>query len=159
MYIIEMTTRLPADPDRVWQEVNKPRLLFHVAHPLIQFSAVDPLDLPDRWEEREYLLRMRLYGFVSLGRQVVSISRPEPSGKILFLRDNGHSSLIRRWDHLITVAPDGAATLYTDRIEIDAGIRTPVVAAFARIFYAHRQRRWRQLVEADFNYASKRPGT
>jgi hypothetical protein len=32
-----------------------------------------------------------------------------------------------------------------DRIEIDAGVMTPLVAGFAAIFYRYRQRRWRAL--------------
>lgn len=34
---------------------------------------------------------------------------------------------------------------YEDRIVIDAGVPTPVVAAYAAGFYRHRQRRWRAL--------------
>ena len=36
---------------------------------------------------------------------------------------------------------------YTDRIDIDAGIFTPVVAGYARWSYKMRQRRWRELAK------------
>ena len=57
------------------------------------------------------------------------------------MRDDGHSAFIERWNHLMSVEPDDGGTRYTDRIEIDAGIATPIIAAFARRFYAHRQKR------------------
>jgi hypothetical protein len=36
---------------------------------------------------------------------------------------------------------------YRDRVEIDAGVLTPLVVAFARWFYGVRQRRWRVLAD------------
>jgi len=147
-----ISTYLDAPPDRVWDAVGTPRLLQYVTHPMIRFTPVAPPQFPDRWKEGDYVVRMALYGVLPLGRQVVSISWPAPEGEGLKIRDNGHSALIRRWDHLITIAPDGNGTCYTDRIEIEAGLITPIVAALARRFYAHRQKRWRNLVAAGFDY-------
>lgn len=147
---ITVSTKLAAEPDRVWAAVNRPKLLTYVAAPLIRFRPTEPDAWPDRWDEGEYTARMRLYGLVPIGLQVIGISRPAPVGHARFLRDDGRGSGIRRWDHLITIKPDGSGTFYEDRIEIDAGGRTPFVAAFANRFYHHRQARWRQLVAADF---------
>ncbi|MEM7641401.1 MAG: hypothetical protein AAF366_02615 [Pseudomonadota bacterium] len=150
--MVEQTTYLAAPPDRVWQEVQRPALLRFVAAPLIRFRAVDPSVWPDIWPEGPHVVSMWLLGGLPLGRQVIDISRPATSGSERVLRDNGHSASIRRWDHHLVVAPEGEGTLYTDRVEIDARWRTPVVAAFAKSFYAHRQRRWQALVAADFDY-------
>jgi hypothetical protein len=150
--IVEISTHLDALPDRVWAEVQRPRLLFFVAAPMVRFRPVDPPDLPDAWHDGPHVLSMTLLGIVPLGRQVIDVSRPPPRGHTRFLRDAGRSASIRRWDHLISVAPDAAGTRYADRVEIDAGRRTPIVAAFAARFYAHRQRRWHALVAADFDY-------
>jgi hypothetical protein len=69
------------------------------------------------------------------------------------VRDNGHGDLPRKWDHRITLVPQpGGGTLYTDRVEVGAGVLTPFVWLFAGMFYRHRQRRWRRLVENDFDY-------
>ena len=96
---------------------------------------------------------MFLFGFIPLGWQAIVISLPEPRGNTRFVRDNGHSPLIRRWDHWITIEPseDGKRTRYTDTVEVEAGLLTPVIAAFARVFYAHRQRRWRALARTGFS--------
>ncbi|MEM6585274.1 MAG: hypothetical protein AAF692_05925 [Pseudomonadota bacterium] len=42
-------------------------------------------------------------------------------------------------------------TRYTDRVTIKAGALTSVIAAFARLFYAHRQERWRALAKDGFS--------
>jgi hypothetical protein len=39
-------------------------------------------------------------------------------------------------------------------VRIEAGWRTPVVGLFARLFFAHRHRRWRRLVRSKFDYGS-----
>ncbi len=53
--------------------------------------------------------------------------------------------VIRTRRHYITVEPLGDDRCRCeDRIEIDAGILTAVVAAFTRVF-RYRQRRWAQL--------------
>lgn len=117
-----------------------------------------PPAFPERWEEREYRVRVRQFGFLPVGWQVIGIERPESGGAARTLRDNGRGTLARRWDHHITVelTSDGQ-TLYTDRVEIEAGLLTLAVWSFARAFYAHRQRRWRRLVANGFRYGSVVP--
>ena len=151
--VIEFSTLLDTLPDRVWQEVNRPVLLQYVAHPLITFEPIDPLAFPEQWKEQEYHVKMRLFGVIPLGWQIIAIERPLSIGEARLLRDNGRSKHARQWDHLITVEPVGShQTRYTDRIEIEAGALTPLVRAFARAFYAHRQRRWQMLVAQNFQY-------
>lgn len=151
---VELSCLLAAPADRVWEEVNRPRLLLHVARPMIRFAPIDPPRFPERWADGPHLVSMRLGGVLPLGRQVIEVSRPAPRDGARLLLDRGRSASIRRWDHLIAVAPEGDGTRYTDRVEIDAGPRTPLVAAFARRFYAHRQRRWRRLAASGFDYGA-----
>ncbi|MFV0492358.1 MAG: hypothetical protein ACK5M4_11115 [Pseudorhodobacter sp.] len=146
MVHIELTTILDQDADRLWQIAMRTELLDFVTYPLVKFTPLEPASLPEIWVAGEYRLAMRLFGVLPIGWQVISISFPVPEGQTRYLRDNGHGRFIRRWDHLISIAPEGAKTRYTDRVEIEAGILTGLVALCARLFYAHRQRRWRRLV-------------
>ena len=155
---VELSTVLSASPDRVWEEVNRPALLCHVSGPLLTFEPLTPAAFPERWAEQEYTVLLRLFGIVPVGWQVIGIEQKPPEGALRRLRDNGRSRLIQRWDHLITVEPEGPEhTRYTDRIEIDAGWLTPLIWAFARALYAHRQRRWRRLVASGFRYEGAPP--
>ncbi|KIT16509.1 hypothetical protein [Jannaschia aquimarina] len=151
---IVISTRLGAEPDRVWEEVNSPRLLLFVAAPMIRFRPVDPPVFAERWADGPHEVEMYLFGRIPLGLQVIDISRPAAAGGKWRLRDNGRSASIPRWDHLIEVAAGRDGTIYSDTVTIEAGWRTPLVAAFAKRFYAHRQRRWRALVAADFDYGA-----
>jgi hypothetical protein len=148
---VALSTRLDCTPDEAWERVRTSPLLLHVAAPLIRFTPKSGQAFPAIWQPGDYRAGMRLFGLVPLGWQAVVISEPAPEGTTRFIRDNGYGPLIRRWDHWIAIAPDeGGATRYTDRVEIEAGLLTPLVAAFARVFYAHRQRRWRALARRRF---------
>ncbi|XUU61442.1 hypothetical protein ACRAQ6_03995 [Erythrobacter sp. HA6-11] len=105
---------------------------------------------PARWSEGQHPAGMLAFGFLPMGEQTIGIEFPPAQGDRRILRDNGHGALIKRWDHWIFVEPEGEGTRYTDRVDIDAGLLTPFIALFARMFYGHRQKRWRNLVETDF---------
>lgn len=148
---------MDAKPERVWKELHRPKLLEYVAAPLVVFNPVAPESFPERWEEDEYRVAMLLFGVVPLGEQTICISRvrvDDADGEQFYqLRDDGTGQLVSLWNHQISVreTSDGK-TVYTDEIEVKAGVLTPVIWLFAAIFYRHRQRRWRKLVANDFGY-------
>lgn len=45
---------------------------------------------------------------------------------------------------------DEETTLYSDEVEVQAGLLTIFVWVFAWFFYKHRQKRWAQLVANNF---------
>ena len=155
MKTVELETTLNAAPDRVWEELKKPELLLHIAAGVLSFRPIKPPAFPPRWTPGEYEVAMLWKGFLPVGRQMIVIEYPEPKDGARFVRDNGRGGLIRTWDHLITVAPlDDGRTRYVDRVRIEAGALTPFVVLFAERFYRHRQKRWRELAENDFDYAA-----
>lgn len=152
-----ISTLLDAEPERVWAELQRPGLLEYVAAPLVVFDPVDPASFPEQWGEDEYRVAVLLFGLIPLGEQTIRTSEVrvnDADGEGFYqLRDDGTGRLVPVWDHLISVreTPDGK-TVYTDEIEVKAGVLTPVVWLFAALFYRHRQRRWRKLVANDFEY-------
>lgn len=151
--IVDVSTFLPVLPEKVAAHLRTSRLLIHVASPVVKFIPAGATQLPEKWEEGAYWVSLRLFGFIPFGKQAVVISYPE-SPNYFSIRDNGHSVLVKKWDHRITINPMGTGTLYRDHVTIEAGVFTVFVWAFAQLFYRHRQRRWRQLVTSGFNYAA-----
>jgi hypothetical protein len=156
---VQVSTKLDCASQQVWREVQTSRLLEHISAPLLTFEPLDPPVLPTVWEKRRYVVRMKLFGMLPLGRQAIEISTPlidYTSGRQMYqIRDNGYGDLIATWDHLISIceAADGR-THYTDRIDIRAGVLTPLIWLFAQVLYRHRQRRWRRLVGTNFAYGT-----
>lgn len=152
MPTIELATRLHAPADRVWQELQKPRLLEYVAAGRLRFVPIDPPEFPERWREGDYRVALRGFGWLPLGEQTVSVRIRHSERE---LHDRGTSPLFRAWDHRITVEPlRHGETRYTDRVEFDAGWLNVILPPMVQDFFRHRQRRWRRLVANHFDYTA-----
>ena len=89
-------------------------------------------------------MRSFLFGLIPLGTRLLFFERVDGRAREIQTREN--DPLVRNWDHRITIREaTGGQTLYSDRIEIDAGLLTPGVWLFAQWFYRHRQRRWQHV--------------
>ncbi|MEM8726781.1 MAG: hypothetical protein AAGE86_14795 [Pseudomonadota bacterium] len=146
---VELVTYLECSPDEAWERVQTSALLNYIAAPLVRFVPHDGA-FPKQWSVGEYSAGMLLFGLLPIGEQTIGIEFPPADGNRRILRDNGRGTMIRRWDHWIEIAPEGAGTRYVDRVTVEAGLLTPAIAAFARLVYAHRQRRWRALASSGF---------
>jgi hypothetical protein len=144
---VHVQTELDCLPERVWNEVQKSALLLVVAHPIVRIEPVDEVDFPVCWAEGATIrCRSYLFGVVPLGVRTIFLERIDQAAREIQSREN--DPLVRRWDHLITVAAaDGGRTLYRDMVEIEAGLLTLPVWLFASGFYRHRQMRWRRLAK------------
>ncbi|MCA0351804.1 MAG: hypothetical protein LCH85_07385 [Chloroflexi bacterium] len=148
--IVDLSTRLDCAASTAIEHVTTSRLLEYVAKPLVTFVPKQPNQLPDVWRDGTYWVELRLFGVIPVGKQAIVISHPQQHP--FTLRDNGHSPLIKRWDHTIEVAVEGTSTRYRDHVVVEAGWLTPLIWLFAQVFYRHRQRRWRRLAARHFRY-------
>lgn len=133
----------------VWGAVLRPATFQFVGRPVVEFKPVDTGGFPDRWVAGDYRARMYLFGVIPMGKQRIGISLDDSkAGEGEYrLRDDGGSALVSTWDHRITVrALDGTRTCYRDEVEVRAGLLTFCVWLFARLFFTHRQRRWKRLM-------------
>jgi len=149
--IVDLHTILACRIDEAITHVKTPRLLEFVAAPLVRFDPVHPPAFPTEWSDGEHVVALRLFGAIPFGTQSIVISMA-PTTHGFTIRDAGHSALISRWDHVITITPHESGCHYRDHVDIRAGVLTPLVWLFAQLFYRHRQRRWRALVAQEFNY-------
>lgn len=143
MAVIELSTPLGASADAVWAAVKTPAAFRFVTRRLLTMPAI--ADRHDDWREGETVVGwVFLFGFLPFSRHHLHIARIDDSTRTLSSRESG--GVVTMWNHDIEVAPiDGTTCHYRDRIEIEAGILTPVVVTYARWFYRMRQRRWRAL--------------
>jgi hypothetical protein len=150
---VDLSTSIDLPADTVWTEVQTAALLMHIAWPLVRFVPVAHESLETFEVGGRYQVKLLLFGFLPFGKQwiVTSIHEPESSVWPKKLRDAGYSTLIRKWDHWITINPNpDGTTYYRDEVDVDAGILTAGIWGFAQVFYRHRQRRWRALARTLF---------
>ena len=136
---------LPCPPHAAWDEVQKSALLVEVARPLVVIKPLRGETLPQRWLEGATVRsKAYLFGIVPFGTRTLRFERVDQHAREIQTRER--DALIKKWDHLIRIAEahDGQ-THYSDEIEIDAGLLTPLVWLFASWFYRHRQRKWQKV--------------
>jgi hypothetical protein len=141
--LVDRSVELEAAAELVWNAVKTPAAFRTVTRGLLRLPVIANRD--GEWREGETVIGwVFLFGFVPFSRHHLHIAAIDNEHRVL--RSQEHGGLVRQWNHEIEVEPISASHCrYTDRIEIDAGLFTPVVVAYARAFYALRQRRWRKL--------------
>lgn len=141
--VVESSTELLAPADRVWSQVKRPATLRDVSRGLLGLRV--PGGLPDRFTRGESLrVRPMLFHLVPLWSHHLQMIRVDDRELVAETRE--HGGPIRRWDHRIEVEQSlGPRSRYTDRVEIEAGVLTPLVWTFAKLLLAYRRTRWRQL--------------
>lgn len=142
---ISVTSVFSAPPDAVWERLQYLETLQFIARPYATFA---PLNQNNAfiWRQGATLtVRLKLFGLFSLGVHTIHIEEIDAQSRTI--RSREYNQQVPVWNHTITLQPAGdGATRYTDTVEVGAGWKTPFVAAWARLFYRHRQRRWTALL-------------
>ena len=136
---------LPCNADAAWAEVQKSTLLLEVIQPLAFVRPLEGETFPDEWTVGTTVrCRTVLLGLFPLGIRSIFFEKIDASTRVIQSRE--FDALVRTWDHKIEVDPVSASECrYSDEIEVEAGVLTPLVWLFAQVFYRHRQRRWQRV--------------
>ena len=137
--VVRRMSRLQAPADTVWAAVKRPETLVHVTRGFMSFDG----PVPTSWAPGEPIVtHPRMFGRIPMSAHTIVVTAVDDERREL--RTEEHGGVVRSWRHRIAVVPDGPdACHYSDAIDIDAGVATPAVAAWAHAFYRWRHRRWR----------------
>jgi hypothetical protein len=142
--IARISTDLDAPPAAVWEAVKWLDTFRYVTRGVLGYRVTE--GTPDDLRE-EMVVRGRLYFFHVLPAWTHSIRvvRVDEQAREILTSENGGP--VENWGHLIRVqhGPEPGRSRYTDQIDIRAGVLTPLVWAYAHVFYRYRQARWRRL--------------
>jgi hypothetical protein len=143
-----ISTVFDCTPKQLWEEISRPSSLKFVSAPLLHFESLAEGELDNEWVVgKTYALRLSLFGFLPAGRHNITIANIDRKNNIIESKERGTLSPV--WNHTIRFhALEGNKLHYTDEIEIRAGLLTPMIWAFAHLFYRHRQRRWKKLLRS-----------
>jgi hypothetical protein len=142
-----LQSTLPCSADQAWAAVQTSALLEEICAPLIYFAADNGEQIPERWtSQTPNRLRPKMFGVLPLATRTLNWERIDHEKREIQTRE--YDAMIRRWDHRIHVEPAGDDQCrYTDDIQIQAGVLTPLVWLWAQWFYRHRRKRWRQVAQ------------
>lgn len=137
-------TVLDAPADSVWEAVVRPATLELVTRGLLGFTDVS---FPERWRTGVSVApRLVFLHVIPAWKHHLTVIVVDDAARVLETREGGGP--IQVWNHRISVEPrDSTSCVYTDTIDLSAGLLTPLVRVYAELFYRYRQRRWHHLVE------------
>lgn len=146
--IARIATELDAPAWRVWALLKRKQTLFYVTRGMMGWP--DAGAWPEEWREGEKVNgRLRFFHFVPGWRHELRVVSVDEGRRELRTEEGG--GFVAVWKHLLRVEPlPEDRSRYTDEIEIRAGLLTPLVWAFAHLFYRYRQARWRSLAKVLF---------
>ncbi|MBB4661948.1 hypothetical protein [Conexibacter arvalis] len=164
MPVVSVSTDLPLPAERACELAARPALFAFVVRPFLRVGGLPerfpepPAAAPDAPAAAEAAAPPAAAALARSGEavggrlwwlgvvpawthrlRVVSATATE-------LRTEEGGGPVRRWAHTLVFEPRGAsACRYTDRVELDAGLLTPLVWCFAQLLFRWRQARWRAL--------------
>lgn len=149
---ITARTTLDCSIDQAWEALHTPAVFREVSRPFTHFGEISGAPLPSRFENGgEYSVRVKAFGLVPLGHQIIRIRDTVTSFLVRSMTDAGEGvsgplSLLREWNHEMELQahPDGHTTL-TDTLRARAGVLTPLVWPTFRFFWWWRHRQLRRI--------------
>ncbi|MGM0403453.1 MAG: hypothetical protein ACQEQN_07035, partial [Thermodesulfobacteriota bacterium] len=145
--IARISTHFACTEAALWRKIIAPESLQFVASPILCFVPEEAGAMDGEWiVGKKYHLRLYFLNFIPLGRHTIQLVKIDKADNTISSKESG--MLARVWNHDITFREtDSGKVQYTDKIEIRAGLLSPAIWLFAHIFYRHRQRRWKLLLE------------
>ncbi len=141
--IARIDTDLPASADDVWHTLLRRDTFLHITRGLLGFRGSETW--PEVFQEGTVIKTRLLFFHVIPGWQhTLTVVQVDQEHLTLASEEGG--GVVRTWNHRIWLEPmTDSRCRYTDEIEIEAGPFTPLIWAWAHVFYRYRQRRWRRL--------------
>jgi hypothetical protein len=152
---LTVSSTIPIEIDRAWQNVQTPELLQFVAKGMIKFKSVDEEGFPSKWKEGQtYAAKMRIFGFIPFGGiHYLNIVEIDSKNHRISTKEWDKSAKI--WNHDVRIEAIGKDTIfYEDSIEIYGGFMTGFITAFAKRFYKHRQKRWQLVAKNELQFGN-----
>jgi len=136
--IVTVTATHDGDPDAVFAEALQFDELQRAMKGLATYRGFPPGGVPIAGET--YVVDVTLWGMFPVTAHTIEVLRVDHAARRLESHETHRG--VKNWDHTLTVAsgPAPGTAIWTDRILIDAGWQTPMVARFARYVYCHRHR-------------------
>lgn len=139
-YEVTIEARYPRDADTVFAEAMNFGELRDAMRGLARYEG-----LPDgrAYEGQSCVVDVTLFGVLKNPSHNMFVERLDRAARVPQSRE--HNRSVSRWDHTLSVQPDGAGCLWTDRVVIDAARGAWGTVRFARFVYTRRHRHRRAL--------------
>lgn len=144
---LTLSTVVEANIRDIWQEILKTSSLKYITSPILSFSPLFGKDFNIWNEGKIYFFKLKLFGFIPLGTHRAIIPFIDRFQHSIYTSEA--NDFIKNWKHQLSLEKvDENHTKYTDIIDFDAGIFTPLMMPISKIFFMHRHRKLKRLFNA-----------
>jgi len=148
---IIISSTLNNSAEKIWNKLLNIETLIEICKPMATFkSKINETEM--KWEiNKEYIFKLFIYGFIPFGNHKIILKKLDKENKIIL--SNEYNKIVKIWNHLIFMKNIGEneikytdeVEIYADEVEIYAGIFTLFTAIWAKLFYKHRQKKWKRI--------------
>lgn len=144
---VRISTHFNCTTSKLWEKISRPESLEFIASPILAFVSTSPEALNSDWRVgQNYSFKLYFFKFIPLGWHTIQIMQIDRNQNTISSHERG--LLVPVWNHTISFREIKPGLVsYSDEIEIWAKWLSPFVWLFAHIFYRHRQRRWKILLQ------------
>ena len=134
-YRITVTATYPRNADTVFSEACEFSELVEAMKGIARYNGLPagPVE-----EGKTYVVDVTLFGFIKNPGHTMFAERVDRAARIIQSRESNRS--VSRWDHELSVQPNGSSAVWTDTVEIDAPRGAWFTAQFARFVYTRRHK-------------------
>ena len=128
-----VTAHYADDADSMFEKASSFADMIEVTKKISTYEGLPALPMV---QGRTYKTNVKVFGLFSAKDYAIRIDTLCKTMRRM--QSSEHSDSVKSWKHTLDVMPDGEGSIWTDRICIDAGLMTPVLARYARFMYLHR---------------------
>ncbi len=145
--IVKRTSVFPAAESKVFNLLQEFKTLSKIAYPYITFSPINN-SKELLWREGEtFMFKAKLLGCIPFGIHTIHVVDFKEDENRIYTNES--NTYVPVWNHEIVLRRlSDTKTEYTDIVEIYAGWKTYFVYIWAKLFYAHRQRKWIRILNS-----------
>ncbi len=138
--VVSIEAAYAGDPDTLFDQALR---FSDLTRSMAGLAQYDGLPAGKAQEGGTYRVDVTFWGLLKVRGHVLHVERLDLPAR--FLKSRERDPVIRRWDHLLTIQPEGDRVIWTDRIVVDAGWRTWLTARFAAFVYTRQHLKRRAL--------------
>ncbi len=144
---IRVTTLFPYTKEEFWEAEQLIEHTKMVTQPMTKLNVIKAPQSPYFIEDSTYILKPLSYGILPIGGEH-TIYIEEINHDEYYIQTREYNSIAKVWDHRLSWEESGGdQVIYTDTIELYAGVLTPIFAQYLRSFYKMRHRNWYALLK------------
>lgn len=140
---LTVVSEILLDIDTAWEKLQTSALLEFISKPKVLFKPIGE-KFPINWSAFEKVsTKILLFGFIPFGgTHNIYFQKIDPINKMLQTKEWDNAAKI--WNHTIVLKKlTNNSIYYTDKVVIYGGMLTGFIATWAKLFYTHRQKRWK----------------